>query len=92
MSTSVDRRMMPSNMLLVTHDIHIIIDEPWHCKYFFKLSKAIYPGAPMMRTRRKLCTSLLREISCPRARRTGSMKNQRKQTGMSSIQRTMRHR
>ena len=65
---------------------------PWHCRYFLTLSKPIYPGAPMISTRRNFWTSLLRPAGCPNTNNTGSIYAQRTQGNMRRTHRMNRQR
>ena len=95
--TSVDKRMIPitRNSLNIDCSPRIGISQwtiPWHWRYFFRLSKAMYPGAPSIKILRKLWTFLQSIASCPSARSTGSMNAHKQQTGINKTQRTTRHR
>jgi hypothetical protein len=52
----------------------------------------MYGTAPIVRIRRKVCTSLLSCTSCPRASRIGSIHHQSAKTGVNKIQRWTRQR
>lgn len=80
--TIVDALIIPNTMRWIYCKIvYKNIKLPWHWRYFFRLSKPIYPGAPMIRTRKNICTSLLSCFGCPRPRRMGSIKAHKMHTG-----------
>lgn len=65
---------------------------PWHWRYFLRLSKPTYPGAPMIKTRKNRWTSRDKAAGWPNASNTGSINAHNRETGIRRIHRMITHR